>query len=107
VDLVATPTSPTPAFLLGERTQDPVAMYLADVLTVPASLAGLPAVSVPCGFVSEEEIELPVGLQLVGRPLEDERVLRVAGLFEKRSDHRRLPPRARKPSAQPAGKGSR
>jgi aspartyl-tRNA(Asn)/glutamyl-tRNA(Gln) amidotransferase subunit A len=107
VDLVATPTSPTPAFLLGERTQDPVAMYLADVLTVPASLAGLPAVSVPCGFVSEEEIELPVGLQLVGRPLEDERVLRVAGLFEERSDHRRLPPRARKPSAQPAGKGSR
>ncbi len=91
VDLIAGPTSPSPAFRLGERAADPVAMYLADVMTVPANLAGLPAVSVPCGFVTEAGAELPIGLQLVGRPLEDARVLRVAELYEAHTTHRRLP----------------
>jgi aspartyl-tRNA(Asn)/glutamyl-tRNA(Gln) amidotransferase subunit A len=91
VDLIAGPTSPFPAFRLGDRVSDPVAMYLADVMTVPANLAGLPAVSVPCGFVAEGGRELPIGLQLVGRTLEDARVLRVARLFEESTPHRRLP----------------
>jgi aspartyl-tRNA(Asn)/glutamyl-tRNA(Gln) amidotransferase subunit A len=99
VDLVAGPTSPFPAFPLGARSADPLAMYLADVMTVPASLAGLPAVSVPCGFVEEGGKPLPIGLQLVGRPLEDARVLRVARLFEASSDHRRLPPLAERGEA--------
>src|SRR5207344_2335934 len=64
VDAVAMPTSPTPAFRLGERTADPIQMYLADVFTVTAPLAGLPAISVPCGFTGSR---LPIGLQLVGR----------------------------------------
>ena len=87
VDLVAGPTSPTAAFRLGERTGDPVAMYLSDVLTVPASLAGLPAVSVPCGFVSEGGARLPVGLQLIGPRLADGLVLAAAGLYEAATGH--------------------
>jgi aspartyl-tRNA(Asn)/glutamyl-tRNA(Gln) amidotransferase subunit A len=80
VDVIAMPTSPTPAFRLGERTEDPVQMYLADVFTVSANLAGLPAVTVPCGFA---EGRLPVGLQLTGRPMDDALVLRVADGYER------------------------
>jgi aspartyl-tRNA(Asn)/glutamyl-tRNA(Gln) amidotransferase subunit A len=79
VDLVAMPTSPTAAFRLGERTRDPIQMYLADVFTVGANLAGLPAVSVPCGFTADR---LPVGLQLTGRRMEEATVLRAAGGYE-------------------------
>ena len=64
VDVVAMPTSPTPPFRLGEKTDDPLQMYLADVFTVSANLAGLPAISVPCGF---SEQRLPIGLQLTGQ----------------------------------------
>ncbi|MEO8520955.1 MAG: Asp-tRNA(Asn)/Glu-tRNA(Gln) amidotransferase subunit GatA [Acidobacteriota bacterium] len=78
VDLIAMPTSPTPAFPIGERTGDPVQMYLADVFTVSANLAGLPAVTVPCGFASGR---LPVGLQLTGRPMDDAQVLRAADAY--------------------------
>jgi len=85
VDLVAGPTSPTPAFRLGERAADPVAMYLADALTVPASLAGLPAISTPCGF-TESTPRLPIGLQLIGPARADARVLRVARAFEAASE---------------------
>jgi aspartyl-tRNA(Asn)/glutamyl-tRNA(Gln) amidotransferase subunit A len=85
VDLVAGPTSPTPAFALGERSSDPVAMYLADALTVPANLAGLPAISTPCGFTASPP-RLPIGLQLIGPMRADARVLRVARAFEAATD---------------------
>jgi aspartyl-tRNA(Asn)/glutamyl-tRNA(Gln) amidotransferase subunit A len=80
VELVAMPTSPTPAFPLGERVEDPLQMYLADVFTVSAPLAGLPAISVPCGFSPEK---LPIGLQLIGRPFDEPMVLRVADAYER------------------------
>ena len=79
-DLVATPTTPGPAFPLGEKTGDPIAMYMEDVLTVGASLAGLPAVSVPCGFTAAR---LPVGFQLTGRAFDEATVLRAADTLER------------------------
>jgi len=89
-DVLAAPTSPPVAFPLGERADDPVSMYLADILTVSASLAGLPAVSVPAGFaapVDDPEASLPVGLQLTGPHSGDERLLEVAQLLEATGDH--------------------
>ncbi len=80
VDVVALPTSPTPAFALGERTADPLRMYLSDVLTVGASLAGLPSISIPCGFDNQS---LPIGLQFVGRAFDEATVLRVADAFQR------------------------
>jgi aspartyl-tRNA(Asn)/glutamyl-tRNA(Gln) amidotransferase subunit A len=80
VDVVATPTSPTPAFLLGERTDDPLQMYLADVFTVSAPLAGLPAISVPCGLTAAR---LPVGLQLTGRAWDEATLFRLADAYER------------------------
>jgi len=82
LDAIVSPTSPTAAFELGARTRDPLAMYAADVMTVPANLAGLPAVSVPCGTVREGGSELPVGLQFMARRGADERCLAVARLYE-------------------------
>jgi aspartyl-tRNA(Asn)/glutamyl-tRNA(Gln) amidotransferase subunit A len=78
VDVVASPTSPTVAFRLGERTRDPLSMYLADVCTIPAPLAGLPAISIPCGL-SEG---LPVGLQLGGPAFSENRLLAAAHALE-------------------------
>jgi aspartyl-tRNA(Asn)/glutamyl-tRNA(Gln) amidotransferase subunit A len=93
VDVLAGPTSPTAAFRLGERADDPLAMYLADVFTVPASLAGLPAVSVPCGFVADGGETLPVGLQLIGPRLADRATLAVARAYQERTTHHgALPP---------------
>jgi aspartyl-tRNA(Asn)/glutamyl-tRNA(Gln) amidotransferase subunit A len=83
VDVIVTPTSPTTAFKIGEKTNDPLAMYLEDVYTTPAALAGLPAISVPC---PERVDGLPVGLQVVGRPFEEKTVLQVAREFERLSD---------------------
>jgi aspartyl-tRNA(Asn)/glutamyl-tRNA(Gln) amidotransferase subunit A len=80
VDVVLMPTSPTPAFRLGERLEDPLQMYLADVFTVGASLAGLPAISVPCGLTAGK---LPIGLQIIGRAWEDATVYQVAAAFER------------------------
>jgi aspartyl-tRNA(Asn)/glutamyl-tRNA(Gln) amidotransferase subunit A len=80
VDLVAMPTSPTPAFRLGERTDDPLQMYLADVFTVAVNLAGLPAISMPCGFTAAG---LPCSVQLTGRPMDEATVLRAADAFER------------------------
>ncbi|MQA28274.1 MAG: Asp-tRNA(Asn)/Glu-tRNA(Gln) amidotransferase subunit GatA [Luteitalea sp.] len=79
VEVVAMPTSPTPAFKIGERVSDPLQMYLADVFTVSANLAGLPAVSVPCGFTGNG---LPIGLQLTGRTFEELTMLRIAHAYE-------------------------
>jgi aspartyl-tRNA(Asn)/glutamyl-tRNA(Gln) amidotransferase subunit A len=89
VDLVAMPTSPTPAFPLGERLHDPVAMYLSDVFTVGASLAGLPAVSLPCGTTGSG---LPIGLQLIGRPFDEATLFRVADAYERESRFERVRP---------------
>jgi aspartyl-tRNA(Asn)/glutamyl-tRNA(Gln) amidotransferase subunit A len=90
-DLIVTPTAPEVAFRLGEKTSDPLRMYLSDIYTVSANLAGLPGVSLPCGFVGG----LPAGLQLLARPLDDATALRVADAFQRRTDHhRRRPPEA-------------
>jgi aspartyl-tRNA(Asn)/glutamyl-tRNA(Gln) amidotransferase subunit A len=82
VDVIALPTSPTPAFRLGERTGDPLKMYLSDVFTVAVNLAGLPAISLPCGFSTGG---LPVGLQLVGRAFDEATILRVGEAYERRT----------------------
>jgi aspartyl-tRNA(Asn)/glutamyl-tRNA(Gln) amidotransferase subunit A len=81
VDVVALPTSPTVAFRLGARTADPIQMYLADVFTAAANLAGLPAISIPCGLTAER---LPVGLQLTARPFAEGTLLRAADVLERR-----------------------
>jgi len=81
VDLVLLPTSPTVAFPLGARVDDPLQMYLADIFTIPVNLAGLPGISIPCGFAGG----LPVGLQLVGRAFEEATLLRAAAAYEQAS----------------------
>ena len=87
VDLVVTPTTPTPAFKLGEKTSDPVQMYLNDIFTVSANLTGLPAISVPCGFAASREpgagSRLPIGLQLTGRMFDEVTVFRAADAFQR------------------------
>jgi aspartyl-tRNA(Asn)/glutamyl-tRNA(Gln) amidotransferase subunit A len=85
VDLIAAPTSPTPAFRLGEKVADPLAMYLADIYTLPASLAGIAGLSVPCGVTAptSERPALPVGLQLLGPAFSEERLLTVAAAVER------------------------
>jgi len=89
VDLVLGPTSPTAAFRLGEKTDDPYAMYLADVFTLGCNLAGLPGASVPCGFTAAG---LPVGLQLIGRPLDEATLVRAAAACERAWPQTRRPP---------------
>jgi len=79
VDILLTPTCPTTAFLKGDFANDPLSMYLSDLLTVPVNLAGLPAVSIPCGFDSKG---LPIGLQLIGNVLEENKILNAANIFE-------------------------
>jgi len=79
VDILLTPTCPTTAFLKGDFVNDPLSMYLSDLLTVPANLAGLPAISIPCGFDTKG---LPIGLQLIGNVLEEDRILNAANIFE-------------------------
>ncbi len=85
VDLLVSPVMPTTAFQLGERLEDPLQMYLSDIYTIPASLAGLPAISVPCGFST---MGLPIGLQLVGRRFEESIVLRAAYAYEQATNWR-------------------
>jgi aspartyl-tRNA(Asn)/glutamyl-tRNA(Gln) amidotransferase subunit A len=79
VDLIMTPTTPTPAFKLGEKIQDPLSMYLSDIYMAAVSLAGLPAISIPCGKIGD----LPVGLQIIAKPFEEEKILKIAELFKK------------------------
>jgi aspartyl-tRNA(Asn)/glutamyl-tRNA(Gln) amidotransferase subunit A len=90
VDLVVMPTSPTPPFKLGEKTDDPLQMYLADIFTVSVNLVGLPGISVPCGFVDPPRADgagrLPIGIQFVGRMFDEATVLRVADAFERNTE---------------------
>ena len=80
VDVLLTPTAPTTAFKTGSHSHDPVSMYLSDLLTIPANLAGLPAISLPCGF---DKDNLPIGLQLIGNVLDEARLLQIAYQYEK------------------------
>jgi aspartyl-tRNA(Asn)/glutamyl-tRNA(Gln) amidotransferase subunit A len=81
VDVLVSPTTPTTAFPIGERADDPMAMYLADLCTIPSNLAGNAAISVPCGLADEDS--LPVGLQIMAPVLGDDRVYRVGAAVEK------------------------
>ena len=83
VDILLTPTCPTTAFLKGDFINDPLSMYLSDLLTVPVNLAGLPAISIPSGF---DKKGMPIGLQLIGNVLEEHRILNAANIFEKDAD---------------------
>lgn len=88
-DCIITPTSPTAAFKIGEKTQDPLAMYLSDIYTIPANLAGLPAMSVPCGFSAGG---LPIGLQILAKPFDEETIFRAAYTYEQSTEwHKRKP----------------
>jgi aspartyl-tRNA(Asn)/glutamyl-tRNA(Gln) amidotransferase subunit A len=89
VDVLCSPIAPTPPFRLGEKVDDPLAMYLSDVYTLPASLAGVPAMSVPCGL---SKAGLPVGLQIIARPLDEASMLRVASAWEAVSPVRGVAP---------------
>ncbi|HHD11048.1 MAG TPA: Asp-tRNA(Asn)/Glu-tRNA(Gln) amidotransferase subunit GatA [Deltaproteobacteria bacterium] len=89
-DVIVTPTSPTPAFRLGERLADPLTMYLSDIFTISCNLAGIPGISLPCGFTEEG---LPVGLQFLGRFLDETSILRAAYAFEQATEwHKKRPP---------------
>ena len=89
VDFILGPTTPSPAFKLGEKTDDPLAMYLEDLYTVVTNLAGIPGMSIPCGFTSSG---LPIGLQLQGKPFEETRLLQAAHAYQQKTDfHNRRP----------------
>ncbi|MGE5372527.1 MAG: Asp-tRNA(Asn)/Glu-tRNA(Gln) amidotransferase subunit GatA [Solirubrobacterales bacterium] len=88
-DLLVSPTSPTVAFKIGEKADDPLAMYMSDILTIPVNLAGLPALSMPCGLVDG----LPVGLHLMGKPLSEGTVLQAAFAYEQSTDYHRARPK--------------
>jgi len=87
-DVIAGPTAPTTAFRIGEKVGDPLTMYLNDICTIPVSLAGAPAISVPCGLADG----LPVGLQIIGKPFDEATVLRAAHAYEQATEHHRLQP---------------
>ena len=83
-DVLVTPTSPTPAFKIGEKMDDPLTMYLSDIFTVNANMAGIPGISIPCGFSSSG---LPIGLQIMAKPFNEEMLFRVAYSFEQNTEH--------------------
>ena len=89
-DVIVTPTAPTTAFKLGEKTQDPLQMYLSDIYTISINLAGLPALSLPCGFDSEG---MPVGLQIIGKPFDESTIFRVAYNYEQATEWHKQRPR--------------
>ncbi len=96
VDVIVAPTSPSVAFKIGEKVDDPLQMYLADVFTLAQALAGIPAISIPCGFVADPAVsagrELPVGLQIMARAFDEARILRVAYAYEQATEwHKRKP----------------
>ena len=92
VDLIVTPVTPTPAFKFGAKSEDPLQMYLSDIFTISANLAGVPAISLPCGF---SQAGLPIGLQLIGRPFEEETLLRAAYAYEQSTQWRTKKPAVR------------
>ncbi len=83
VDVIVTPTAPTAAFKIGEKTTDPLQMYLSDIFTISVNLAGIPGISIPCGFTKEK---LPVGLQLLGRHFDEERILHASYAYEQATE---------------------
>ena len=83
VDVIIAPTAPTPAFRIGEKTEDPLQMYLSDIFTIPVNIAGIPGISIPCGFSREN---LPIGLQIMGKHFDEGMLLRVAYAFEQNTD---------------------
>ena len=91
VDAIVTPTTPTAAFRLGEKSGDPLQMYLSDIFTISCNLAGICGLSLPCGFTANPK--LPIGLQLLGKPFGEETILRLAHAYEQSTDwHREKPP---------------
>jgi len=91
-DVILTPTSPTPAFKVGEKTADPLQMYLADIFTIAVNLAGIAGISLPCGFTSPSNGNLPIGLQIIGPAWGEEALLRTADAYERSTDwHKRRP----------------
>lgn len=92
VDAIVCPTSPTPAFKLGERTSDPLSMYLADVFTLAANIAGICGISVPCGFVEREGKQLPVGLQILCKELNEATLLRLGYAYEQATEWHKAKP---------------
>src|SRR5437879_10134348 len=94
VDAIVTPTSPTPAFRIGEKADDPLQMYLMDIFTISCNLAGICGLSVPCGFTAAPK--LPIGLQLLGKPFGEETILRIAHAYERTTEwHKEKPPLSR------------
>jgi aspartyl-tRNA(Asn)/glutamyl-tRNA(Gln) amidotransferase subunit A len=83
VDVIVAPTAPTPAFRIGEKTEDPLQMYLSDIFTIPVNIVGIPGISVPCGFSRDN---LPIGLQIMGKHFDEGMLLRVAYAFEQNTD---------------------
>ena len=95
VDAIVSPTSPVPAFKLGERTADPLQMYLADIFTNAGNLAGICGISVPCGFAKVDGQQLPIGLQFLGKALDEARIMQIAHAYEQSTDwHKARPPLA-------------
>jgi aspartyl-tRNA(Asn)/glutamyl-tRNA(Gln) amidotransferase subunit A len=89
VDILITPTAPTTAFKAGEKTADPLSMYLSDLMTIPVNLAGLPGISIPCGF---DDKGMPIGLQLISNVLREDILLQVAHAYEQSTEwHKRSP----------------
>lgn len=89
-DFILTPTSPTAAFKIGEKINDPLSMYLSDAYTIPANLAGIPAISLPCGFTSDG---LPIGLQILSQAFREDIIIKAAHAFEQNTDfHKKKPP---------------
>jgi aspartyl-tRNA(Asn)/glutamyl-tRNA(Gln) amidotransferase subunit A len=91
-DVIVSPTSPEPAFKLGERTANPLAMYLADIFTNTGNLAGICGISVPCGFAKVNGSQLPIGLQILGKPLDEAQIFQIAHAYEQSTDwHKQRP----------------
>ncbi|HBE18300.1 MAG TPA: Asp-tRNA(Asn)/Glu-tRNA(Gln) amidotransferase GatCAB subunit A, partial [Cyanobacteria bacterium UBA11367] len=90
VDILVCPTAPTTAFKVGEKIADPLTMYLSDLMTIPVNLAGLPGMSIPCGF---DDKGMPIGLQLIGNVLREDRIFQVAYAYEQSTEwHKEKPP---------------